>query len=170
MVIPAKEPCPDSGQSPEDYALTAASQKCREVFDLYPNSLVIGADTVVVLDERIMGKPETPQEAVEMLQMLSGREHRVITGVCVAYPGGEEDFFQESFVRFGVLTEEEIERYVSTGEPMDKAGAYGIQGHGACLVEEVRGSYTNVVGLPVRRLYLLLKEVLSSWRSDTLSR
>ena len=114
MVIPAKEPCPDSGQSPEDYALVAASQKCREVFDLYPNSLVIGADTVVVLDERIMGKPKTPKEAGEMLKVLSGREHKVITGVCVASPKGDKSFFQESIVRFGVLTEEEIERYVST--------------------------------------------------------
>jgi septum formation protein len=163
VVVPGCESAPKEGEPPERYAIHMASKKCHQVFSLHPKSVVVGADTVVVIDGEILGKPHKKEDAARMLRMLSGREHRVITGVSVCWPQGEESFFQESVVRFGALEETEIERYIATGEPMDKAGAYGIQGFGACLVEEVRGSYTNVVGLPVRRLYLCLKEVFNNW-------
>jgi len=163
VVVPGCESAPEDGESPKRYAIHMASKKCHQVFSLHPDSVVVGADTVVVIDGEILGKPRGKRDAARMLRMLSGREHRVITGVSICWPQGEERFFQESIVRFGALEDTEIESYIATGEPLDKAGAYGIQGFGACLVEEVRGSYTNVVGLPVRRLYLCLKKVFNNW-------
>ncbi len=121
--------------------------------------LVIGADTVVVLDGKVLGKPASNEDACEMLAALSGREHRVITGVAVlnTATGAELAEAEETAVRFRALTREEIEAYVRSGEPMDKAGAYGIQGKGALLVEGITGCYFNVVGLPLSRLARMLQ-------------
>ena len=129
-----------------------ARQKAEAVAAQHPEHCVIGADTVVVIDGHILEKPVDVADAAHMLRMLSGREHRVITGVCLARGDRRRVFSQETAVRFYPLRDEEIARYVATGEPMDKAGAYGIQAFGALLVEGITGDYFNVVGLPVARV------------------
>lgn len=121
-------------------------------------TLVIGADTVVVRDGAALGKPKDAEDAVEMLLSLSGRDHQVCTGVTVCRGDRVLTQVEETQVTFRDLTETEVRQYVSTGEPMDKAGAYGIQGLGGLLVEGIRGDYSNVVGLPVCRLGQMLKD------------
>ncbi len=125
---------------------------------------VIGADTIVAFGGRILGKPENEKQAVEMLTELSGHTHEVYTGVTFCYSDkGEEKihtFFERTQVTFYPMSREEIEAYVATKDPMDKAGAYGIQGRCAAYIKEIRGDYNNVVGLPVGRLYQELKECL----------
>lgn len=116
------------------------------------DELVLAADTIVVRDNNILGKPRDEADAFAMLRSLSGRSHTVCTGVCIALPGADgvrEAFACASTVRFHPLSDEEIRRYISTGEPMDKAGAYGIQGYGCLLVEGIEGDYFNVMGLPI---------------------
>lgn len=120
------------------------------------DTIVIGSDTVVVLDGKILGKPADRQEAEEMLTALSGRSHEVCTGVTVCQGDKVVSQAEVTQVTFRALTPEEVQRYVRTGEPMDKAGAYGIQGYGALLVEGIRGDYSSVVGLPVCRLGRIL--------------
>ena len=121
-------------------------------------TLVIGADTVVVRDGAALGKPKDAEDAVAMLLSLSGRDHQVCTGVTVCRGDRVLTQVEETQVTFRDLTETEVRQYVSTGEPMDKAGAYGIQGLGGLLVEGIRGDYSNVVGLPVCRLGQMLKD------------
>ena len=121
-------------------------------------TLVIGADTVVVRDGAALGKPKDVEDAVAMLLSLSGRDHQVCTGVTVCRGDRVLTQVEETQVTFRDLTEAEVRQYVSTGEPMDKAGAYGIQGLGGLLVEGIRGDYSNVVGLPVSRLGQMLKD------------
>ena len=121
-------------------------------------TLVIGADTVVVRDGAALGKPKDAEDAVAMLLSLSGRDHQVCTGVTVCRGDRVLTQVEETQVTFRTLTETEVRQYVSTGEPMDKAGAYGIQGLGGLLVEGIRGDYSNVVGLPVCRLGQMLKD------------
>lgn len=123
-------------------------------------ALVIGADTVVVLNHEILGKPKDEADAVRMLSALSGREHSVLTGISAVRrsDGKGVSVYEETKVRFRALSEREILQYVRTGEPMDKAGAYGIQGIGSLLVEKIDGDYFNVVGLPVCRLARMLAE------------
>ena len=123
---------------------------------------VIAADTVVARDGVILGKPADAEEAKEMLRFLSGKVHQVLTGVYVAYGDRELSQVCTTQVYFRKLTEEEIEAYVATGEPLDKAGAYGIQGKGAILVEHIEGDYNNVVGLPLTLVYSMLRE-LGAW-------
>lgn len=115
-------------------------------------ALVIGADTIVVLDGHVFGKPADEGRARATLRTLSGRTHQVITGVCLAHDGNCEEFAETTGVAFKELDEATIDAYVATGEPMDKAGAYGIQGEGGKLVDHIAGDYDNVVGLPVARL------------------
>ena len=122
-------------------------------------AIVIAADTVVALDGAVLGKPGDEQDAARMLSALSGRTHQVFSGLTVAQGGTVRTVSEETAVTFRPLTEGEIAAYVRTGEPMDKAGAYGIQGYGALLVEGIRGDYYNVMGLPVCRLGGLLKEL-----------
>lgn len=138
--------------SPRRGAELLALRKAKAVAGEHPRDVVIGADTIVVLGGEIFGKPKDHADAVRMLQALSGREHTVYTGVAVLSPQGEEVFSEGTAVRFLPLSQEEIEAYVATGEPMDKAGAYGIQGKGALLVEGITGDFYNVMGLPVCRL------------------
>jgi len=148
--------------SPGEAARELARQKAEAVAAQCPEHCIIAADTIVVLDKLILGKPKDTQDAVRMLRLLSGREHRVITGVCLMQNSRQRVFSQETSVRFYPLRDDEIERYVATGEPMDKAGAYGIQGRGALLVESIAGDYFNVVGLPVARLVRELGEFESA--------
>ncbi len=145
---------------PGELAERLAVEKARMVASQRQSGLVIGADTVVVLDGQILGKPVDAGEAVRMLRALSGREHQVITGIAVvdAASGEVRSDAVTTDVRFTSLSEGAIARYVATGEPMDKAGAYAIQGFGALLIEGISGCYFNVVGLPLRRLAELLGE------------
>lgn len=137
------------GEEPARAAERLARTKAAEVFARRPDALVLAADTVVAIEGRILGKPRSPAEAEEMLALLSGRSHRVITGVCLLGPRREEVFHASTEVIFRPLRAEEIRAYVDSGEPMDKAGAYAIQGGAAGFVREIHGSYTNVVGLPL---------------------
>ena len=125
-----------------------------------PQDVVIAADTIVVCDGRTLGKPRDRQEAIQMLQLLSGRDHQVMTGVTVLCGQQQRVFTEVTDLHFRDLTENEITRYVDSGEPMDKAGAYGIQGGAALFCQWMRGDYYNVMGLPVCRLGQLLREML----------
>ena len=147
---------------PAEHARQLALRKCRAALEAQPlahGDAVVAADTVVFLDGALLEKPRTPREAAEMLTTLSGQTHTVCTGVAVAFGGEVRSFAEETAVTFYDLTPEQIDWYVSTGEPMDKAGAYGIQGKGSLLVKGITGDYFNVVGLPVSRLYRLLLEM-----------
>ena len=147
----------------QELALGKARAAAESVTVTEP-TLFLGADTVVALDDVVMGKPGNEEEAEEMLKTLSGRTHTVYTGVALLEkdPGGsiasEKTFAEATEVRFFSLSEEEVDWYVSTGEPMDKAGAYGIQGLGRVLVEGIDGDYLTVVGLPAARVYRALRE------------
>lgn len=157
-VIPAKgEENIHDGTSPEDAVKLLSRQKAIEIYTEYKNETIIAADTVVAIDGDILGKPADKTQAEEMLKRLSGREHSVYTGVCVIFPDGRVSCFAEhTRVEFYPLSDEEIADYIATGEPMDKAGAYGIQGKGALLVKGIVGDYYNVMGLPVGRLKRIL--------------
>ena len=123
------------------------------------DDVVIAADTIVLLDNMILGKPKDSEEAVKMLRNLSGRTHEVLTGVAVFYKGKKKVAVEKTIVKFRKLTDREIQNYVKTGEPLDKAGAYGIQGRGAIFINSIEGCYNNVVGLPLTRLYTLFAEL-----------
>jgi len=152
VLAPQVEETLPPGFPPEQCAEYLAAIKADDVARLRPGHLVIGADTIVVIDGQILGKPNDAEDAARMLRLLSGREHRVITGVCLRTSVCARTFSQETLVRFYPLRADEIEAYIQTVEPMDKAGAYGIQGKGALLVESIAGDYFNVVGLPIARL------------------
>jgi len=149
------------GESPREHARRLAEVKARKVGAVHPNRWVIGADTVVSIDGMILGKPQTEREAYEMLAALSGRDHLVITGVSVflGAKGNGETIAVETSVRMKALNPEEINWYIRTGEPFDKAGGYAIQGKGAFMVQRIDGSYTNVVGLPLCELLEVLNRV-----------
>lgn len=166
-VIPAQgeEKLP-AGIAPDEAVLLLSQQKAAEVSARkFPSGdvtdTIIAADTVVAIDGDILGKPHSRENAVKMLRRLSGRKHSVFTGVTVITPDRTISFVEETAVEFFPLTESEIEAYVSTGDPMDKAGAYGIQGRGALLVKRIEGDYYNVMGLPVGELYRRLRSVSS---------
>lgn len=158
-VSDADESIPE-GTLPVDAAKMTATKKALAVAENHKDAVVIGADTIVVANGKILGKPKNEADAEAMLTMLSGIEHEVITGVCLA--SGEEiiSFAQISKVKFYDLSAEEIRAYVATKEPMDKAGAYGIQGKGCTLVEEIEGDYFNIVGLPVARVAREINKLL----------
>jgi septum formation protein len=140
-----------SESSPASYARKLAECKAKDISNKYPDSWVIGADTIVLIQNTILGKPGNSDEARRMLKNLSGKTHQVLTGYCICCEA-KSRFFSETIktdVLFKELSDEEIEWYVHTGEPFDKAGAYAIQGLGTFLVKRIKGSYTNVVGLPV---------------------
>ncbi|TCK06442.1 nucleoside triphosphate pyrophosphatase [Phorcysia thermohydrogeniphila] len=144
--------------TPVETAVKNAEQKVLSVKnELKDGEVALSADTIVVLGDEILGKPESKEEAVEYLKRLSGRWHTVITGFALLFPNGKLiSSFEESRVKFKRLSPEEIEWYVSTGEPLDKAGAYGIQGIGALLIERIDGDFFNVMGLPISRIYDIL--------------
>ncbi len=146
--------------SPESYTSDAAELKARAVARLCePGTWVLGADTTVVLDGQVLGKPQDRAQAQDMLGRLSGRTHEVLTGVCLLCAGKDyqDEFLASTQVTFRKLDPSWIHAYLATGEPMDKAGAYGIQGKGAILVRSINGSYTNVVGLPLSETVDLLE-------------
>ena len=183
------EICPAKGEemitkeAPSDVVLELSRQKAEEVASailMYNGShpdlvtpqdiLVIGADTVVAYEGKILGKPVDEADAKGTLSMLSGHTHSVFTGVTLVFIDksgrtGEHDFYEKTDVEFYPMTEEEIDRYVLSGEPMDKAGSYGIQGAFAAFVKEITGDYNNVVGLPVAKLYQELKKLGVEYRN-----
>lgn len=148
----------DPSLSAEETVKSLAVIKGEAVADGSPDDIVISADTVVVLDGKILGKPKNEDDAFSMLCALSGRTHEVFTGVCVIHGNEKEVFAERTEVTFYPLSENEIRAYIATGEPSDKAGAYGIQGMGCTLVKSINGDYNNVVGLPVAALNRLLRE------------
>lgn len=148
---------PRDGEPPDAYAQRVAREKALAVAASRPGHVVLAADTVVVLDRRIFGKPLDRADAAHMLEALSGRDHEVLTAVAVARDGSVEEHLESTWVRFAHMTAAEVAWYVSTGEADDKAGAYGIQGLASRFIERIDGSYTNVVGLPVAAVYRMLK-------------
>lgn len=157
-ILPAEiEEVVEPGLTPQEVVMSLSRQKAAAVALSHPEDLVIAADTIVVFDGKILGKPHSEGEAKEMLTALSGRAHHVCTGFTLQQGGQTESGCEESEVWFRELTEGEIDRYIATGEPMDKAGSYGIQGYGAMLVRGIHGDYFNVMGLPVCRLAMALK-------------
>ena len=158
-IVPSKidEVC-DINLSPEENAILLGRKKAAWVAKEHPHNLVIGADTMVVLENKIIGKPTDAENARQILRQLSGQEHKVITGVAVVH----SKIFSAvsiSHVRIKTLTPNEINSYVGSGEPMDKAGAYAIQGEGSFLIESYRGSYSNIIGLPIGLLKDLLQKL-----------
>ena len=154
-----ERPHPD--EAPADYITRVARAKVIAVARERSAGLIIGADTIVVLDGRLMGKPENETDAKKMLRQLSGKWHAVLTGVALydVQTRHEVADYEKTLVKFAQMTDAEIEWYVQTGEPMDKAGAYGIQGLGGLFVDEVAGNYYNVVGLPIPLVYRLARRL-----------
>jgi septum formation protein len=163
QIVPSLVPedPPTGPYTPEQLVMNLATAKVGQVAQGRSAGIIIGADTVVFLENRILGKPRSTAEAVAMLTQLSGKTHRVFTGIRVldAASGRCSTDFAMTEVVFRRLEPDEIRAYVRTGEPLDKAGAYGIQGHGAILVERINGCYFNVVGLPIGKLVAALRRL-----------
>lgn len=151
-----EEVVPDS-VSVFEIPLCLASQKAEAVAKLYPDDIVIGCDTAVLLDGEVLGKPKDKDDARRMISSLSGRVHQVVTGCSLKYKGESKGFSNLTEVEFYPLSEKEIEDYINTSEPYDKAGGYGIQGKASLFVKSIKGDYFNVVGLPVAELNRQLK-------------
>ena len=145
----------DHTKSPFDEVARVSALKAKAV-ERQEDDIIIAADTIVVCEGKVLGKPRDAAEAVEMLQLLSGRDHQVMTGCTVLRGQRAETFTEVTDLHFRSLSQKEIENYVASGEPMDKAGSYGIQGYGGLLVSGIQGDYSNVVGLPVCRLGRML--------------
>jgi septum formation protein len=162
-VVPStlKEPDPEPGETPADYAARMARIKGQDIAARHPDKVIVSADTIVVQDARILGKPKDAADALAMLSSLSGRWHEVMTGFCVLRQREGISLCRTvtTRVHMALNSPDMLKAYVDTREPMDKAGAYGIQGIGAFLVDEVQGSYTNVVGLPLRSVLDFLLEI-----------
>ena len=157
-VEPARVPEePKPNERPLEYARRLARDKAQAVFARHSDIVVLGADTIVVVDEHLLEKPRDEPDAARMLRLLSGRAHKVITGVCLVGQADEQTEAEITEVRFSALSNEEIDAYIATCEPMDKAGAYAIQGMASRWAERIDGCYFNVVGLPVPRVYRMLK-------------
>jgi len=152
-----EEPLP--GESAKDCAERLAREKALAIASQRPHDVVLGADTVVTIDSQLLGKPTNAEDAARMLRQLSGRDHQVITGVCLAFNGHVSVASETTQVTVNQLTEKEIEVYIASGEPMDKAGAYAIQGIASRWIPRIEGDYFNVVGLPVALVFHMLREV-----------
>ncbi len=161
---------PDNFSTPEELALHLAEMKGMDVAACFPENLVIAADTIVVQEDRILGKPADEKDAVRMLTRLSGRHHRVVTALALirARDGRRESGLESTDVLFRKLSDGEIREYVRTYQPLDKAGAYGIQDVGAALTEGISGCYFNVVGFPITRFYRLWQDFHSRPEESTL--
>lgn len=146
---------------PEEIVMELSRQKAEDVYQKQGNKdvIVLGADTVVAHEGKILGKPKTKEEAKAMLRSLSGQKHSVYTGVTLIGKGGRETFYDETVVEFYPMNEEEISAYVESGEPMDKAGAYGIQGKAAAFIKGIEGDYYNVMGLPIAKVLRNLQKM-----------
>jgi septum formation protein len=160
---------PRPGEAPRAFAERMAREKALTVFRQRPDDFVLGADTIVIVDAEILGKPRDAADAVRMLHLLSGRRHQVTTGVCLVGPqprtenqqletGFEDVRSETTIVTVAALSDDDIRSYISTGEPMDKAGAYAIQGRASRWIPYIDGDYFNVVGLPVALVYRMLRE------------
>ncbi|XP_043271826.1 dTTP/UTP pyrophosphatase isoform X2 [Venturia canescens] len=150
-----------------EYVQDLAYYKVQEVWervqkDEPPPVLVIGADTVVTMDDKIYGKPKDESDAFRILSCLAKKNHTVYTGVCLKTPKSEIKFYESTTVQFGDISEEQIKAYIKTGEPLDKAGGYGIQGVGGCLIEKIDGDYYTVMGMPLYSLIRHLNKLFSS--------
>ena len=146
------------GEPPLDYALRLAREKAQAVAQQYPQNYVLGADTIVVIDGEILGKPRDAADAARMLRLLSGKRHRVTTAVAVVKPGGAtETRSSTTEVYFRKITDDQIQHYIAGGEPMDKAGAYAIQGGASRWTDRIVGEYSNVVGLPLSLVTEMLR-------------
>ena len=139
-----------------------AVKKAEHISAQHPESIVIGSDTVVIVDGEILGKPADEADAYRMLKKLSGKTHTVVTGVCISQGEKKKSFSEATQVEFYPLSEEEIRDYIATGDPMDKAGAYGIQGEGCVLIKGIEGDFFTVMGLPAARLKRELAEFISA--------
>src|SRR5579863_5410284 len=160
---------PENGVEPQAFAERMAWEKALAVFSQRPNDFILGADTIVVVDAQILGKPRDTADAARMLHLLSGRPHQVTTGVCLLGPrsgtedrkpgtGFEDVRSETTLVTMNALSDEDIRPYISTGEPMDKAGAYAIQGRASRWISRIEGDYFSVVGLPVSLVYRMMQE------------
>jgi septum formation protein len=156
-------------EAPSRHAERLAREKASAIAERDADLITIGADTVVVVNRKVLGKPADAADAARMLGMLSGREHTVITAVAVSRGRKLRSAIEEVRVRFRRLSDDEIEAYIATGEPMDKAGAYGIQGFGATIVERIEGDYFAVMGLPLVRLVGLMRDVGVRYRFGELA-
>jgi len=145
------------GEAPEDFCSRVSCEKAMEVSHEYPDSLIIAADTIVVINGMILGKPRDTDEARDFLFLLQGREHEVLTAYTILSGPKCKTNVVRTMVLFKEMSPEEISWYISTGEPMDKAGAYALQGIGSIFIDRIQGSYTNVIGLPLSHLYFDLK-------------
>jgi nucleoside triphosphate pyrophosphatase len=160
---------PKVGEAPQAFAERLAREKALTVFRQRPDDFVLGADTVVVVGAEILGKPRDAADAVRMLRLLSGRRHQVTTGVCLAGRSGNQQAGFEyvrsetTLVAMDALSDDDIRSYILTGEPMDKAGAYAIQGRASRWISRIEGDYFNVVGLPVSLVYKMLREHGVGW-------
>ena len=150
------------GVLPEVLALDLACQKADDVAKRVDNAIIVSADTVIAFNQHILGKPKDPENAKKMLALLNGSMHEVISGVCLVDVPSQKKMLRTDRTRITIskMTEEEIESYVSTGEPLDKAGAYAIQGGGKKFIEKIEGSYSNVVGLPLEILQDMLQHFI----------
>jgi septum formation protein len=157
---------PLAGENAKDCAERLAREKAMAVASERPHDCVLGADTIVVVDGEILGKPFDARDAARMLRLLSGRNHQVITGVCVVAKGVASVSSETTLVVVNELSEKEIAEYIATGEPMDKAGAYAIQGIASRWIPRVEGDYGNVVGLPVAMVFRMLRETSSEFSEN----
>jgi septum formation protein len=143
---------------PMDVPVSLAKQKARYIYDKHPECLVIGADTIVLAEGQILGKPVDHRDAKRMLDLLNGKKHMVITGIYMISKEKSKELSVVTEVEFSQMTDSEIEEYINTGDAIDKAGAYGIQGFASRYIKGIKGDYFNVVGLPINALYELLKD------------
>lgn len=154
-------------ESPADYVQRMAIEKARVIARLYPEQAVLAADTIVVLGNEVFTKPANTEQAKSTLARLSGQTHQVLTAVCLIQGAQQHTLLDKTQVTFLKLNSTQIEAYVATGEPLDKAGAYGIQGFGAVLVSRIEGCYNTVVGLPLAKIAGLLEQFhLPIWQQD----
>jgi len=159
QVSPEIEEDIEEGSDSEEIAIKTAINKAKSVAGDFPKNPIIGVDTLVIIDNLILGKPKDIDDARRMLRLLSGRLHTVISAICVIMNGKVISDSDKTFVRFRTITEDQITEYIKTGEPMDKAGAYAVQGKGALLIEEIYGDFYNVMGLPIVKLFNILNDI-----------
>jgi len=160
FVQPSKlpEPSPDPKISPQEYALNLSRQKAFDVANQFPQDAILGADTIVVLEDKILGKPKDKKQALDYLLLLAGQTHTVITGVTLIVNEQAYSFAVHTKVSLANFPLEVLKKYADSSEPLDKAGAYAIQGKGSFLIKSISGSYTNVIGLPLTETTALLLE------------
>lgn len=161
VIVSGVDETTDDTLTPEETVEELCRRKADAVFKGNSSKLVVAADSLVSIDDRILGKPDGPKGADEMLHMLSGRVHRLLTGVCIRYKDKERVFHMVTEVEFFDLTDEEITAYVATGEPLEKAGSYGIEGMGISLVKSINGDYASIVGIPVGRVLREIKIIIN---------